>query len=316
MHYRILLERPALLDKIGSFFLSPPCPPVILQISSVFLSGLQVSVNEKRPRQRLIMPLPAGLVEPHFEKPNLPDKAALANALKQNLSRLHASGHSAACLLPEACFRVFVLPFESLPASDREREKLILFRAKKLIPLSPEDVRLSFQVMESGSGVKVLAALARASVIREYEAFFSGLGLELGVVTPPALSLANLIDWRTEKDGLLVNLDDDSLALFAVTRSEPALYRVKAFAGERTEARRVDGLAKEIENTVHFIEDREKQAVSALWFRNGLMDASGGLSSALSGRLAIPVKAVSAPPLDNLPESERSMLSPLAGLIP
>ena len=316
MGYRIRIERPALLDKVGSFFTSPPCPPVLLQVSSVFLSGLQVADKEKTPRQRLIVSLPGGLVVPHFERTNIPDSAALAGLLKEHLGRLRVSGSDAACLLPEACFRVFVLPFESLPASDRERENLILFRAKKQMPVLPDDLRLSFQTMESGSGIKVLAALARASVIREYEAFFAGLGLDLGIVSPPALSLVNLIDWRAEEAGLLVNLDDDSLGLVAVTRSEPALYRVKAFSGERSEARRVDGLAKEIENTIHFIEDREKQAVTSLWFRNGLLDGGDDLPAALAGKLAVPVKPVPAAPLDSLPEAERAILTPLAGLIP
>jgi hypothetical protein len=316
MDFRIRIERPALLGRVGRFFTSPPCPPVIIQVSSAFLTGLQVAVKEKKAKQRLILPLPGGLVEPHFDRTNIPDSAALAGLLKEHVGRLRASGSDAACLLPETCFRVFVLPFESLPASDRERENLILFRAKKQMPLLPDDLRLSYQVMGSGSGTKVVAALARASVIREYEAFFAGLGLELGIVTPPALSLVNLIDWQAEKAGLLVNLDDDSLGLVAVTRSEPALYRVKAFAGERSEARRADGLAKEIENTIHFIEDRENQPIPALWFRNGLLDGGDDLPSALAGKLAVPVKPVSAPLLDSLPEAERSILTPLAGLIP
>jgi hypothetical protein len=314
--YRIRIERPAFLNKVGRFFTSPPCPPVILQISSTFLTGLLLAVNERKARQRLIVPLPPGLVDPRFEKTNIPDSAALAGFLKGHVGRLRGSASRAACLLPETCFRVFVLSFESLPTSDREREDLILFRAKKQLPLPPEDLRLSFQVMESGSGVKVVAALARASVIREYETLFAGLGLELGIVSPPALSLVNLIDWRAETAGLLVNLDDDSLGLVAVTRSEPALYRVKAFAGSRSEARRADGLAKEIENTIHFIEDREKLTIPALWLRTGLLDGSVELAPALAAKLAVTVKPVVAPPLESLPEADRSILTPLAGLIP
>ncbi len=316
MDFRLRIERSRLLDRLGKFFTSPPCPPVLIQVSTAFLTGLQVAVKDKKVRQRLILPLPGGAVEPHFDKANIPDGAALAGLLREPLARLRDSGSGAAGLLPDACFRVFVLPFESLPSSDRERENLILFRAKKQMPLLPDDLRLSYQVMDSGSGVKVVAGLARASVIREYETLFAGLGLELGIVAPPSLSLVNLIDWRVEKAGLVVNLDDDSLGLVAITRSEPAFYRVKAFAGERSEARRVDGLVKEIENTIHFIEDRENQPIPALWFRNGLLDGGDDLASALAGRLAVPVKPFAAPPLDSFAEAERAILAPLAGLIP
>jgi Tfp pilus assembly PilM family ATPase len=313
---KIQLRRPALLDRLESFFLSPPCPPVILQLSSAYLSGIQVAVKEKKVKQHLITPLPARLVEPHFERTNLPDRAALAGIIKDGLGRLRAPGEKTACLLPEACFRVFVLNFESLPASESEREGLILWRAKKQMPVLPEDIRLSYQAMESRSSVKVVAALARASVIQEYEALFAGLGLELGVVSAPALSLVNVIDWQTEKDVVLVNLEEDSLGLVAISRSEVALYRVKPLAGEQTEARRADNLVKEIENTFHFIEDREKQAIQSLWFRTGLLEGGEVLLSELGERLSVPVKPILSASLAALAPAEQTILLPLVGQIP
>ena len=316
MPLKIRLEVPAILNGIRAYFTNPPCPPVVLQVSSAGLSGLQVSEKDKKPRQRLLLPLPAGLIDPHFEKANLRDPSALSGLLKEPLGRLGAPGKDAACLLPEACFRVFVLSFESLPAADSERESLILFRAKKQLPLPPDDLRLSYVTTNSGPGIKVVAVLARVSVVQEYEAFFASLGLSLGIIGPPALSLVNLIDWRTEPAGLLVNLDDDSLGLVAVMGSGPALYRVKSFTGERNEARRLDGLAKEIENTIHFIEDREQQAVPAVWLRIGMFDGGGALAESLAGRLSVPVKPIAAAALDALPEAERSLLAPLAGMIP
>jgi Tfp pilus assembly PilM family ATPase len=310
------LRRPDLFDKVGRFFSSPPCPPAILQLSVAYLSGVQVAVKEKTIKQHLITPLPRGLVEPHFERPNLPDRAALAGALKDGLSRLSLTGEKAACLLPEACVRVFVLDFESLPASESERENLILWRAKKQMPVIPEDARLSYQTMESNSSVKVLAALSRASVVQEYEAVFAGLGVELGIVTAPALSLINVIDWQTQADAALLNLEVDSLGLVAVSRSEVALYRVKPIAGERTEALRADNLVKEIENTIHFIEDRERQAIRSLWFRSGLLEGDEALQAELQERLTIPVQSIPAAPLAGLPRAEQEILLPLVGQIP
>lgn len=315
MGAKIRFERPAVLDRVRDYFTRPPRPPVLLQVSSAVLSGLQVAEKDRTPRQRLIVPLPAGAVEPHFEKPNIRDGAALSGLLKETLGRLGSAGSDTAVLLPEACFRVFVMPFESLPAADQERESLILFRARKQLPLPPDDLRLSYAVLDSGRGRKVVAALARASVVGEYEAFFSGLGLRPGIVSPPGLSLVNLLDRRAETAGLLVNLDDDSLGLLGIVGSEPALYRVKPLTGERSEARRVEGLAQEIENTIHFIEDREKQAVPVLWFRNGLAEGDDNLKAELAARLPLPVRPVEAPLLDPLPEAERRLLAPLAGLL-
>jgi Tfp pilus assembly PilM family ATPase len=301
---------------VGSFFSTPPCPPVILQLTAAYFSGVEVAVKERTIRQHVITPLPRGLVEPHFERPNLPDLAALAGVIKKGLARLESSREKAACLLPEACIRVFVLNFESLPVQESERRNLILWRAKKQMPVLPEDIRLSYQTIESDSSVKVLAALSRASVVQEYEALFAGLGVELGVVTAPALSLVNVIDWESRRDAGLVNVEDDSLGLVAVSRSEVALYRVKAIAGERAGALLADELVKEIENTMHFIEDREKQAIRSLWFRSGLLEGDEALRAELQDRLTIPVQSIPAGPLAGLPRAEQEILLPLIGQIP
>lgn len=315
----INLRHPAVLNKAKAYFAAPPCPSIILQLSSDYLSGIQIAVKEKKVKQHLIMPVPKGLVEPHFEKANLTDASSLAGLLKEGLQKLQVSGQGAACLLPEACFKVFVLPFESLPASEREREKLIFWRAKKQMPVLPEDIRLSYQVLESKASVRILAALARSPVIQEYEHLFAGLGIELGLVSMPTLSLLNLIDWEREGDVLLVNIEEDTLGLTAVTRSEIALYRVKSLAadrqGESPGLRRLENLVKEIENTIYFIEDREKQAVQSLWVRSGLGLPPEEVLAELKKRLTLAVKPIEAAPLAAFPPLERSVLLPLAGQI-
>jgi hypothetical protein len=313
---RLHLRRPEFFDRVKSYFTSPPCPPIVLQLTPGYLSGIQLSTKDKKIKQHLIAPLPRGLVEPHFERPNIPDCAALAGAVKDALGRLQASGEKAACLLPEACFKVFVLNFDSLPASESERQNLILWRAKKQLPVQPEDVRLSYQAMEAGASVRIVAVLSRASIIQEYEAFFAGLGLELGVISAPTLSLANIIDWQAEGEVVLVNIEEDSLGLIAVIGSEVALYRVKPLAGDLAGDRRLDNLVKEVENTVHFIEDRESQGIQTLWFRSGLLEGGEALFAELGERLTVPVKPIQAASLSSFGPAEQAILLPLAGQIP
>jgi len=309
-----------LLEKIKNFFAAQPCPSLVFQLSSSYISGIEIAVKEKTVKRHALFPLPAGLVEPHFDRKNLVDASALAGLMKEGLKRLHFSGERAACLIPESCFKIFVFAFDSFPPSEREREKILLWRAKKQMPVLPEDARLSYEVMASSASIKVLALLARKAVIREYEDLFASLGLKIGMLTAPTLSLLNLVDWEKEKDLIVANVEEDSISLMAITRSEMALYRFKPFAfesqGPPQAGQKIGNIVKEIENTVHFIEDREKQTIHSLWLRSSLSESQEAILSELARRLPFSVKPIGSPYLDEIPSSERAVFAPLAGQIP
>ena len=308
------------LRKIREFFTAPLCPPVILQISSAYLSGIHIDLKESRVKSHSVLGLPAGVLEPHFDRKNIKDSAALSAVLKDCLRELQWAGKKIACLVPEPCLRLFVMSFDSLPAAESEREKIILWRAKKLLAVLPEDVRLAYEAVPSGSSVKVVAALARGPVVREFEDWLAGQGLEVGVIASPMISLLNLLDWEKEKDLLLANIEEDSLGLVAITQSEPVLYRLKTFstgpdAGLRS-SQKIEAVVKEIENTVHFIEDREKREIRSLYFRSGLRDGREDILDRLRTRLRMEPQPIEAPSACGLSPELGAFLAPLAGQVP
>jgi len=308
------------LRKIKDFFTSPLCPPTVIQVSSSYVSGIQLDLKDGRARRHAVLELPAGILDPHFDRKNVADAAALSGILKEGLREFKGSGKKIACLVPEACLKIFVLSFDSLPASEKEREQIIRWRAKKQMAILPEDARLSYERVASSSSIKILAALARTPVIREYEDLFSNLGLEVGIAASPTISLINLVDWENEKDLLVANIEEDSLGLIAVTESEPALYRLKTFsAGQEGGLRfsqKIEAVVKEIENTVHFIEDREKREVRSLWFRSGLKEGQEDILAGLQTGLEIEVRPILAPPWCGLDPELSAFLAPLAGQVP
>jgi hypothetical protein len=308
------------LRRIRNYFTAPVCPPTIIQVTSSYVSGIQVDVKDGRAKRHAVLELPPGLLEPHFDRKNIADAAALSGVLKEGFRELQASGKKIACLVPEACLKIFVLSFDSLPASEKEREKIIRWRAKKQMAILPEDARLSYETVASSSSVKVLAALIRTPVIREYEDLFAGLGFEVGVASAPTISLLNLVDWEHEKDLLVANIEQDSLGLMAVTQSEPALYRLKTFPVEREGglrfSQKIEAAVKEIENTAHFIEDREKREVRSLWFRSGLRESQADILAGLRASLPFEVRPVQAPPSSGLGPEASAFLAPLAGQVP
>jgi hypothetical protein len=253
-------------------------------------------------------------VEPHFDRKNLADAKALIAVLKETLTRLHGGGKWAACLLPESCLKIFVLPFDMLPASAAERENLIRWRIKKQMPVVPDDVRLSYEVVSSGGALRVILALARKAVIQEYEAVFAAAGVPVGAVTVPCLSLLNLVDREREEDLLAVNIEEDSLTLAAVSRSDLTLYRHKALGA--SSGRSIENIAVEIENTVHFLADREKREVRSLVLHASVPETGAEVAAALEARFDGAVRMIDSPRLARFAAAERAVLAPLIGQIP
>jgi hypothetical protein len=184
------------------------------------------------------------------------------------------------------------------------------------MPMLPDDIRLSFDLIRSN---KIVASIARTAVIKEYEDLFHKIKLKIRVTGIPLISLVPILRNEQEKDGLLVNIEDDSLNLAAVIDSEIALFRQKPFAsrfqGKEDFLKAVDQIAQEIENTVNFIADRDKVKISSTWIRLGLLDAGEEGLEQLEERLTIPIKSIESLLGYDLSQTEGRILSPLIGQI-
>jgi len=202
-------------DKITNYFMRQLLPRSAIQLTSSYLSGIHVSSKEGKIKNHFIFPLERGVIEPSFSNKNIKNPALLEKKIKQGLDKLHLSDNKIACLIPELSLKAFVFSFDSLPSSREHRERIIRFRVKKQIPLLPVDARFSFDRLRSNSSSKILVAVARASIIQEYEDLFSKLRLKVRAVGIPALSLYYLLKREEERDLLLINIEEDSLSLIA-----------------------------------------------------------------------------------------------------
>jgi type IV pilus assembly protein PilM len=86
--------------------------------------------------------------------------------------------------------RLAVLEFENLPVKEEERIALVRFRLRKTVPFDVDSAAVSYCIQP---GNKVLAAVAPAETIAQYEAPFRAAGLHPGVVIPAALALLELL---------------------------------------------------------------------------------------------------------------------------
>ena len=300
------------LDKAKDFFLDHPKPRSAFQIASNYLTGVQLSPKDKKIKSFFTLPLDKGIIEPSFYQNNIKKRQVLSKLLDRELKKYPLADRRITFVLPELSQKAFVLTFEKLPAALKEREHIVQFRVKKQLPLLPDDARIAYSLIPTKKRIRVLASVARASVIKEYEDFFSRLKITVRSVGMPFEGLVNLIG-KKEKNVMLVNIEEDAFSLVGVTSSEISLYRQKSFALESVEEKSLqqknDDITLEIENTIKFIEDKEKTRMTGL-HRDG-----DNMLSDLTARLSIPVKGIDSCVSGQLAPNEKRHLSPLLGHI-
>jgi hypothetical protein len=308
----------AFIDRIKDYLSEPVFPPAVFHLTRTCLSGIHYSKKEKKVTAHFILPLMTGLLEPSFDKKNIQNAAALEKTLREGKAKLGQDSSAVTLLIPEICLRVFVLTFDSLPSSPAEREEILRWRLNKLVPFKSADMRISYDVLKSNGRVKVLLALARVDVVREYENLFSRLGLKVRTIGVPLLNLVGLVRFEKPGHAMIVNIEEDYVSLLAVLDGEVSLYRFKPFLQDSqnpmSPLQKMDQVVNEIENTVHFIEDHEKKKIGVVWVRAAVQRLDGGTASALKERLpSLQVAEFSAPlPLKS---QDQQLLAPLIGQV-
>jgi len=310
---------PHLFQRIKNYFTEQLLPPAAFELSRHYLSGIHFSIKEKKVKSHFISLLKGGTLEPSFDKTNILNASSLGQKLKEGARRLHYSGNSVSLLLPESCLKVFVFSFDNLPSAAKEKEEFIRWRLAKLIPLRGADLQISFNIIPSNNHQKVILTLARTETIGEYESFFTGHGFKVRFIGIPALALLNLINSKEAQDFMLVNLGEDEMSLAVVLNSELALYRHKTFLVDTLQAmtgtERTAQALNEIENTIHFIEDKEKRKINSIWLRSTSLEDEESCLSFLKEKISLPLQIIQpAFPL-NLSLREKQLLSPLLGQI-
>lgn len=306
------------LDKAEGFFLDLPKPLSAFQIASNYITGVQLFPKDKKIESHFTILLDKGLIEPSFYQNNIKKRDHLSDLFKQELKTFSPKDRRVVFVLPELSQKAFVLAFDKFPAQLKERDQIVKFRIKKQLPLLPDDARIAYSLIPTENKVRVLASVVRASVIKEYEDFFDQLKIKVRSIGIPFVGLVNLIG-NEEENVMLANIEEDAFSLVGITFSEISLYRQKSFVfesfDEKSLKQKNDDIALEIENTLNFIEDKEKTKMSTLWVRTGLPGDGDGILSDLTEKLSIQVKGIDSCLPGKLVPNEKRLLSSLLGHI-
>jgi hypothetical protein len=300
------------------YLTEPVFPSQAWQMSRTSVAGVRFAKKDKSLAARFLAPLPPGVLAPAFDRPNILDAKGLERVLRDGRGRLEGAGGDVSILVPEACVRIFVLGFEGLPASPSERDELFRWRIGKLVPLKPGEMRLGYDVLRSNGESRVVLALGMNEVLGEYESAFARIGLKVRTLSVPTLPLAGLLRGKETGNVLIVNCEEDHVGLLVLLEGEVALYRLKPFLPEAaeplSEERRRDQIFREIENTMNFLEDKEKKRITAIRVRPTAWPDGRDAVVELAGRWpALSVSEFPGPAA--LGPVERRTLAPLLGQV-
>jgi len=304
-------------QRLQAHFSERLVPDAVFQVAPGYLSGIRVARSDRSIKGGFVLPFRERPVVPSFDRPNVTDPAALEDAIAQGKRNLRLSSGSAALLIPEPSVRVFVLSVDSFPASGKEREAFIRWRIARQMPLIPEDARIDYAATPGRGPRKIIVAMARQVVVWEYEALFEKAGLKPVLVSAPSLALVNLVRREAAPSGLLINLEDEALAFLALAGRGWTLYRQKdiGLAGAAAAEERADNIVQETENTIRFLEDKEKAGTERLWLRSSAEAEVPEIRRRLEERTGLPVETVEYQAPRVWSEAQKAVLAPLIGQI-
>lgn len=308
------------LRRIERFFIEPLVPRAGFAVSRTSLSGVVLSPKNGRVQSHVTLSLAAGLVAPSFDRPNIPGVRELEDRLREAVRRLGSDGADILLLLPESCFKAYVIAFEEFPSAAKERDELLSHRLGKILPLRPADARVSYDVLPGDGKAKVFLSVARASIVDEYEGLFGRAGLRARTVSLPSLGLLRCVPSVPGQTALIVDVEEDSIGLLASSCGDVLLYRFKPFLQEAAAAAASGSVAAklaqsvtEIQNTLHFLEDHEGRKADLIHLRCLLAPPGGDAAAYFRDRLPVPVKPVECPLAVAAGVEEKLLLAPLLG---
>jgi type IV pilus assembly protein PilM len=147
--------------------------------------------------------------------------------------------------------RIVLLDFDALPERRQEADAVVRFRLKKSLPFDVEHASLSYHVSRENGIVRIVAAVAQASVVEEYESAFRDTGYHPGVVLPSMLASIGTVE--AERATLVVKLDASTTTVAILDQGQLLLFRTLENPG----GGQVDGtqLAESVYPSLVFFQD-------------------------------------------------------------
>lgn len=242
--------------------------------------------------------VPPGMVNESYGAPNLDGSLDLSRLLTDCLAGLGLPDiRRVALCLPDGVFRAQTLDFDALPGKAADRERLIRWRLEKTAAFDVADTALRYEILRGQeSGFTVLACVAKQSVLSQYEAVLTNLGLEPWSIGLSSFSTLNFYAaYLTSQSpvSVLAHITDDAFATVIMENGGVRFYRykeIKRGGADEIRAR----IIREIADSIHFYAhmDRTQAAEIRHLFLSGDAAANDGLAEGLHDRMAVAVEVL------------------------
>jgi len=201
-----------------------PHPALVAEVSPTHVAAARWGKTRGTLESYAIEPVPFGAIVPSPVEVNVAQPDAVRGAMRRVLSRIPSHGTEMALLLPDPVIRVFILPFETFPRRVDEALPLLRWRLKKSVPFDVEETVVSWMRQDGRDGtLEIVAAVARESIVREYEELAAALGAQPVVVLGSTLATLPLLE--STGATLLVRISGRTLTTAITQGGNLALYR-------------------------------------------------------------------------------------------
>lgn len=230
----------------------------------------------------------------------LREPAAFDAVLGRLLERLSAPVREASVALPDAWLRLAFTESALLPPSPRERDAVLRWKLKRLVPFRVEELRLDALEVKplpaQEEPQRLLIGFAVEALLGQLEAAFGRAGVRLGRITNASLALLSAVTTEADDGELtaLVVVEGGGYTLAVARGGEPLLHRHKGLAAALPAAARGDFVRRDLALTRNFLGEnlpgaRVTRALLAApadalptwlaWLEDGLGERSEALGS-------------------------------------
>lgn len=241
------------MSLLSSWLASPPLDAAIEiapeAVSIAVLGGRQTPIVQGY----AVEPLPVGAVVPSLMATNVPDRAAVVQALRTACDSVGVRPRRAALVIPDVVAKVSILRFEKTPNRRDDLDQLIRWQMKKSTPFPVDDACVTFSPGgRTADGNEFLVVAARREAIRDYEAVCEEAGIEAGLIDLSTLAVVNLFlvsGTGPGGDWLIVHMRPEYTSMVILRREDVIFFR-NSSEGDQ------DALQDVVHQTAMYYQDR------------------------------------------------------------
>lgn len=169
--------------------------------------------------------------------PHVASETSLAETLRR-LRMESGKWDKVSLLLPDSWFRMNIVDLPSIPERPGDALEVVRWSLKRTIPVSPDQLRITYTVLSRGEQAKVLVLSALDATLGALERVFAAAGLEVVLIEPLGLSLWNAITVHEGEGGagdrLFFYVRDAEFTTAVFRGAQPVFIRSRNLSAERT----------------------------------------------------------------------------------